>query len=140
MTSRNLELPCVVFRDEWRVACKQPLSKKMELARLAGPGRWLISGLLMAMLPKCLGCVAGYIALAAGIGLAGPELCGGAADDAGLWTGSVMPFLLLGLLAATWRRRALRDRPVCRPGKGNLASEIFAAPAVRNETDGSLSN
>jgi hypothetical protein len=42
--------------------------------RLAG-ARWLTAALIAVLLPKCIACVAAYIALAAGLAVA-PELCG----------------------------------------------------------------
>lgn len=47
----------------------------------AGPRRWprwlwLSAVGAAALLPKCLLCVAGYIAVATGLGMATPELCG----------------------------------------------------------------
>src|SRR5258708_32628278 len=102
MTIGNLELPRVVSREKWLAARKQQSGKEKELTRPAGLGRWFISGLLLMVLPKCLACVAGYVALAAGLGLAGPELCGGATEDAGAWTGGATLLLLPGLVVAAW--------------------------------------
>ena len=38
--------------------------------------RWLIPAVLLAVMPKCLACVAAWLGLAALLGL-GPEICGG---------------------------------------------------------------
>jgi len=46
--------------------------------RIAGVIAPAISVAMAALLPKCFGCVAGYLALASGLGLAGREICGGA--------------------------------------------------------------
>lgn len=50
---------------------------KSIFARRGAVFGWLVIALAM---PKCLLCLAGYLALAAGIATAAPELCGGEAD------------------------------------------------------------
>lgn len=50
---------------------------------LARPGwqRWILLVAIAALLPKCLLCVAGYLALAVGFVTATTELCGETAGD-----------------------------------------------------------
>jgi hypothetical protein len=65
--------------------------------QLPGPVRWIASGTILILLPKCLACVAGYAALAAGLGLglANRELCGGTAtSNAGFWAEGATQLLL----------------------------------------------
>lgn len=40
--------------------------------RAGGTARWLVPGLTLVMIPKCPVCLAGYVALATGIGLSLP--------------------------------------------------------------------
>ncbi len=70
--------------------------------RLPGPVRWIISGTFLLLLPKCLACVAGYVALIAGLGRAGQDLCGGSEDGVGDWTADGTQLLSLGVVAAPW--------------------------------------
>jgi hypothetical protein len=46
----------------------------------------LIVGGLAALLPKCFGCVAGWLAVTAGIRTIVPEICGDAPGPTGSWT------------------------------------------------------
>ena len=48
------------------------------------PIRALVPVVLLATLPKCMLCAAGYAGLGAALGLGGPELCGAASDAARL--------------------------------------------------------
>lgn len=45
--------------------------------------RTLVAIALAAALPKCIACVAAYLAAGAGVAAAGREWCGEAADDGG---------------------------------------------------------
>ncbi|WP_157693953.1 hypothetical protein [Opitutus sp. GAS368] len=69
--------------------------------------RWLAAGITALLLPKCLLCVAGYIALAGGFAAVVPELCGGSAAPS---NGAAVATAALGLvagallLACAWRR------------------------------------
>lgn len=47
----------------------------------AGWRRWILPVACAAVLPKCLMCVAGYLALAGGLVTATTDLCGEAAGD-----------------------------------------------------------
>jgi hypothetical protein len=38
--------------------------------------RWLVPAALLAVMPKCALCMAGYFGLATALGLGGPEICG----------------------------------------------------------------
>ena len=64
---------------------------------------WLLVAVVM---PKCLFCLAGYLALTTGIATAAPELCGAAADDAagslGWWL--VGPVVFVGVTFFRGRR------------------------------------
>ena len=78
------------------------------LPRLA---RWTGPALLLALVPKCLVCAAGYLALAGGLGGAGRELCGASSIDVPellrngarwcLTAGGARQALLLGALFVT---------------------------------------
>ena len=105
-------------------AGETPNTLRRNLARsLRGWARWLVPGVLLTLLPKCLVCVAGYVALASGLGLTHQELCGAAvasagssaaflgltglsADSAARWSMPVI--LLLALLSTFVVRRRLR--------------------------------
>lgn len=70
--------------------------------------RWLLAGVVAVAAPKCLVCVAGYAFVFAGVGLAGPELCGGPVDQDLLSAGG---FMVVGIavfagLAAAWLLKA----------------------------------
>jgi len=54
--------------------------------RLRG-GHWLVSGVALALAPKCLLCLAAYAGAGAALGLGGPELCGAPAASGGSWSG-----------------------------------------------------
>jgi len=75
--------------------------------------RWTGSLAALTLAPKCVLCVAGYLGLAAGLGLTGVEICGGTANGAGLSLPSVAPVLgLLGLSISSvlLGRRIFRNR------------------------------
>ncbi len=62
-----------------------------------GIARWTIPGVLAILAPKCLGCLAAYAAIAAGLGLGGREICGG-----GLSHPSGISLWLACALSAVW--------------------------------------
>ena len=70
---------------------------------------WLIPAVLLALAPKCLLCVAGYVAAGAALGFGGTELCGGPAGTGGHWTAGLFALGLAlgaaGLFLAYRRRR-----------------------------------
>lgn len=73
----------------------------------------------MAALPKCLLCVAGYVALAAGLSSVAPELCGVGEGRAGLkaWGAAAALGLILAggvWLILKWRRPVSGRRRVDR--------------------------
>lgn len=74
--------------------------------------RWLPAVLLLG-LPKCLGCLPAYVALIAGLGLGGPELCGDI--PAGFPFGAIIPIVLIGFAGTIlwWRRRNHLLNPPC---------------------------
>ena len=47
--------------------------------------RLLVPTVLFALAPKCLMCLAGYVAVAAGLRFGGPEVCGASASNARNW-------------------------------------------------------
>jgi hypothetical protein len=59
----------------------------------------LIVGGLAALLPKCFGCVAGWLALVAGIRTIAPEICGETAGTLGFRT---MYFWMLATILLIW--------------------------------------
>jgi hypothetical protein len=65
---------------------------------------WLVPAALLALAPKCVLCLLAYTGLAAALGLAGPELCGGAPGGTIPWA-VVLP-AAGALLAAAFFRRA----------------------------------
>ncbi|HVT72791.1 MAG TPA: hypothetical protein VHD61_06615 [Lacunisphaera sp.] len=68
--------------------------------------RWLAGAAALLLMPKCLVCLAGYVALALGFGAAGAEICGaGGPDwltDAGAQLGLSPRQAAVTLLAATF--------------------------------------
>jgi hypothetical protein len=71
---------------------------------------WLVPAVLLALAPKCLLCIAGYVAAGAALRLGGAELCGAPAGAGSHWT-SWLPALGLllgaaGYLAQRWSRHA----------------------------------
>jgi hypothetical protein len=79
VTANNPSVPPVSSGGKWFVERLIPQ-----------PARGIVALLVLALLPKCLACVAGYAALVTGLGLANPELCGGAQNDAGVFSGPVL--------------------------------------------------
>jgi hypothetical protein len=61
--------------------------------------RWLLPTALLALLPKCLFCLAAYAGLGAALGLGGPEMCGASAGSSGSWASS-LAWLGVGLGAS----------------------------------------
>jgi hypothetical protein len=73
------------------------------------PARPLASVALVALVPKCLGCVLAYAGLGALLGLRGPQLCGASSDPRVPWlSASVSVGAAMGLAAtvASLRQRA----------------------------------
>jgi len=68
---------------------------------------------LAVLAPKCLFCVAGYLGLAAGLGVTGVELCGGAGFPRSVANIAEATALLLSAAILGWRlqgrSRALRS-------------------------------
>jgi hypothetical protein len=110
--------------------------------RFRGLARWIIPGVILTLLPKCLACVAGYVAAAAGLGLANQELCGGTANTAallaslgkrtGLSAESAMQLLILAVLPAVVLS--------CVGARRGVISSRSSAPPVRNEPARSLNH
>lgn len=73
---------------------------------MARPGwrRWLLPVACAALLPKCLLCVAGYLALAGGLVISTTELCGGIAGDTPTAWGAVVTGLVI-LAVGLWLMR-----------------------------------
>lgn len=73
---------------------------------IARPGwrRWILPVACAAVLPKCLMCVGGYLALAAGLVTATTELCGEAAGDSLTAWGTVVTGLVI-LAVGLWLMR-----------------------------------
>jgi hypothetical protein len=76
----------------------------------------LVIGGLAALLPKCFGCVAGWLAIAAGIRTITPEICG---DTTGTLGFRITYFGVLGAVFVVWvvpmawkRVRRISLRPV----------------------------
>ncbi len=70
--------------------------------------RWLSGAALLALVPKCLLCLAAYAGLGAAIGLGGPELCGATDDASSAWVGvfaTTGAILGIVLIAVRGRRR-----------------------------------
>ncbi|HYD85625.1 MAG TPA: hypothetical protein VEA63_16270, partial [Opitutus sp.] len=77
-------------------------SRRTEFSRRAA--RWLLPAAVLAFTPKCLLCVAAYVGLGAALGLATPELCGGAANASTTWASSLAWLgLICGLSAFGFR-------------------------------------
>lgn len=67
------------------IATKNPPVRTRLVEFLRRRGRWLTGAALLALVPKCLLCLAAYAGLGAALGLAGPELCGAVADSPSRW-------------------------------------------------------
>ncbi len=63
---------------------------------------WIVPGVLLALIPKCPACFAGYIALASGIGLSLPVAAGIRLGLIAMYAGA-----LLFLIARRVRRRRM---------------------------------
>ncbi len=88
--------------------------------RLPATG-WLIATVAAVFVPKCVLCVAGYLALVAGLGSAGVEFCGGNARGAdGSEQGGAFAAVVVFVFAALllWRdlRLGQRVRALSRAG------------------------
>jgi hypothetical protein len=72
---------------------------------------WLSTGLAITLLPKCALCVAGYVAVAIGLGMTPPELCGAGTD------GTAWPFWAAGIATGAifvgtgWLKKCAGKRP-----------------------------
>ncbi|MDB6165851.1 MAG: hypothetical protein JWQ83_991 [Lacunisphaera sp.] len=69
--------------------------------------RWLVSGTALALVPKCLLCVAAYAGIGAALGLGGPEICGASGRPLapGMW--GLLPLAVGGIGLAARRRHPL---------------------------------
>lgn len=70
--------------------------------------RWAAAVAALALLPKCVVCVAGYVAALAGFAAAGAEICGVGAARAGAAHGWVFAGMVVALGGAGgwwWSRR-----------------------------------
>ena len=47
--------------------------------------RWLWPAALLALMPKCLLCLAAYAGIGAALGFGGPEICGASSGMIGPW-------------------------------------------------------
>jgi hypothetical protein len=73
---------------------------------LTGYVRWLLPAALLALMPKCLLCLAAYAGIGAALGLGGPEICGASSRTMGLWVCSLaLGGLALGVTALYIRHR-----------------------------------
>lgn len=75
-------------------------------------GTWLATALAIALLPKCVACVAAYVAIGLGAGAVGREWCGGEARSGGLddvasdrWIYAWLSAAVLAWIVADLRRR-----------------------------------
>lgn len=84
------------------------MSPRIESLRRAR--RWLLPAALLALVPKCALCVAGYFGLAVvcGLPLAPPEFCGGAGASSVPWPTWLAGAGLLAGAAGGLRRDAFR--------------------------------
>lgn len=79
-------------------------SRRADLLRQSS--RWATSLALLALMPKCVLCVAAYVGLGAAFGLGAPELCGAPAGAPGAWTSAlVAPAIALGSVGLLMRFR-----------------------------------
>jgi hypothetical protein len=61
-------------------------SRRTEYFRFVrGTVRWLLPAALLALMPKCLLCLAAYAGIGAALGFGGPEICGASSDTIGPW-------------------------------------------------------
>lgn len=58
--------------------------------------RWFLPTALVALVPKCLLCVAAYAGLGAALGLGGPEICGASVGSPTSWASSLAWLALAG--------------------------------------------
>ena len=80
-------------------ATNQPPPAVDRSARRRGNGPWLASALLLTFAPKCLMCVAAYVAAGTALRLGSPEICGASSSTAGHWL-AWLPVLGLAIGAA----------------------------------------
>jgi len=72
---------------------------------LRRPFRWLGPAAVLALMPKCVGCVLAYAGIGAALGLPGPEFCDPAAGTPGWWAPALASFsLALGIAGWLTRR------------------------------------
>src|SRR5688572_27256852 len=74
--------------------------------------RWLLPGALVALMPKCLLCVAAYAGLGIGLGASGPDICGTSGGFPGSWASSLA---WLGVAGGLGTVGLLASCRVCRP-------------------------
>lgn len=67
--------------------------------------RWGLGVALLALTPKCLVCVAGYLGLGAWLGLKAPELCGASPSGVSAWMWSALGVVGVAVMALLWHRR-----------------------------------
>lgn len=73
--------------------------------------RWLATGALLALAPKCLLCVLAYAGIGTALGLGGPEICGAPAATPHAWTFSLaLPGIALGAAGFIGARKCRRSR------------------------------
>ena len=75
------------------------------LGEVRRPLRWLGPAALLALMPKCMGCVLAYAGIGAVLGLSGPEFCDPTAGAPGWWAPAFASFsLALGIAGWLGRR------------------------------------
>jgi hypothetical protein len=67
--------------------------------------RWLLPTAALALVPKCLLCLAAYLGLGAALGVSGPEFCGAPRDTFPIWMGFVLAFGVFVSAVSAWRTR-----------------------------------
>jgi hypothetical protein len=88
---------------------------------MASSARWVMSLATFLLLPKCLLCLAPYLAFGTGAGSIGSELCGAGSDTGGIFTfvlANTWLYMLSSLMAASvfmafHRVRSRESRECC---------------------------
>jgi hypothetical protein len=85
------------------------LARSPARGRRLGWSGWTLTAAFALLLPKCLACVVGYLALAVGLAVKAPELCGG--NNGAAWA----PWWLFGIggstfVGALWLASKIRAR------------------------------
>jgi hypothetical protein len=79
--------------------------------KMRGLLRWIVTGMLAALLPKCLACLVGYLAVLSGLTRAAPELCGdGSAGALDALTYTLVALALAAGIGAAFRL-TVKNRP-----------------------------